>query len=290
MPLDRLSDDERLRLAELIKGPPVPPADPVRPPTKIQWPKWDGWSVPAVKAHFKVHWRAWVAGSAAGLASFLLLAIAVRLAGRRDVDLLKLQVRESRGQLQIRWDPQADLVRRATGAKLFISDGPERLFVTLDSQRLRRGTVSYARQTGRVELRLALAEPDGRTFEQQAVFYGAPVPEEDASQLSASALPAAASSAPAVAREVKPIEPAGVIEHRSRRKPLVQSGTELPFTCALGDVFHKTDAPAGWDTFTCKGRNVWSVAPAQAGAERSTQRPNANANTLTAKPASTSTT
>src|SRR5260370_237909 len=44
----------------------------------------------------------------------------------------------------------------------------------------------------------------------------------------------------------------------ARRKPLVQGGASLPFTCSTGDVFHKTDAPPGWDTFACRGKNVWS--------------------------------
>lgn len=288
MPLGHLSEQERLRLAQLIKGPLFPPPDPPRKPITIHWPKWDRWSMATAKTHFTTHWHVFAAGSGAGLACLLLLAIAVQLAGRRNDDILKLQARESRGQLQIRWDAESDLVRRAAGAKLFITDGTERLFVSLDSQRLRRGTVSYARQSGRVELRLALAEPDGRTFEQKTIFFGAPPPEEDAAQLSASAQAAAPTPSPAAT--VKTIEPAGVIEHRSRRKPLVQSGTDLPFTCTTGDVFHKTDAPPGWDTFTCKGKNVWSVAPAQAGENHSAKRPNANAATLTAKPASTSTT
>jgi len=140
-----------------------------------------------------------------------------------------------------------------------------------------------------VELRMALTEPDGQTVEQKAIFFGAPLPDENARELSASAAPAA--PAPPIAADAKPpIEPTGRIEHRSRRKSLVQSGTTLPFTCATGDVFHKTDAPPGWNTFTCQGKNVWSIAPSQAGADGSGQRPGVNANTVTVQPASASTT
>jgi hypothetical protein len=289
MPVDHsLSERDRLRLAQLLKGPLIPPPDPPRKLITIRWPELPGWSKSAVKTHFRAHWRAWAAGGAAGLACLLMLAVAVEVAGRRDDSAVKLQVTESRGQLQIHWDAQSDLVRQATGAKLFITDGIERLFVNLDSNRLRRGTVSYARQSGRVELRLALAEPDGRTFEQKAIFYGAPPAEEETPQLSASAQPPAPASLPAVATEAKPGASPAVMEHRSRRKPLVKSGTDLPFTCSPGDIFHKTDAPAGWDTFTCKGKNVWSRTTAQAGDARPTQRPSAN--TLTAKPTGTSTT
>ncbi len=281
MPMEGLSEQERMRLAQLLKGPLIPPPDPPR--TSMQWPKWNGDSMRVVKKRITDHGRGWAIGGAVGLGCLLLLA--VELAGRRAGDTVKFEVRETEGRLQIRWDAESDLVRRATGAKLFITDGAERLFVNLDPNRLRRGRVSYARQSGRVELRLALAEPDGRTLEQQTVFLGAPR-EQEASQLSAAAQPAAAApSSPVPVVQAKSTEPAAVIEHRSRRKPLVQSGTSLPFTCAAGDLFHKTDAPPGWDTFVCKGKNVWSVAPSQAGDNRPAQRPSAT--TLIAKPAST---
>jgi hypothetical protein len=88
----------------------------------------------------------------------------------------------------------------------------------------------------------------------------------------------------------EPPKPATVAEHRSRRKSLFQSGPSLPFTCSAGDVFHKTDAPPGWDTFSCRGKNVWSLMKNQARADRPASKPSANATTLTAKPATASTT
>jgi len=59
--------------------------------------------------------------------------------------------------------------------------------------------------------------------------------------------------------------------HRSRSKPLLQSGRKLPFICSAGNVFRKTDAPPGWDTFVCRGKNVWSLAGGTAIAGNSTQ-------------------
>lgn len=289
MPLDSLSEQERLRLAQLIKAPLIPIEEPPRTRVEIQWFKWNGIRLSAAKRHFTAHWRLWVTASVTALAIFLLLAIAVQLGARPDREALKLQVRETQGQLHIRWDTESDLVRRATDAKLFITDGPERLFVNLDGGHLRSGLVTYARQSGRVEFRMALTEPDGRTVEQNAIFFGAPLPDENQRELSAGA--ATASAEPPAAVEAKPpIEPVERVEHRSRRKPLVQSGTALPFTCATGDVFHKTDAPPGWNTFTCRGKNVWSLAPSEAGAGGSDQHPGVNANTVTVQPANASTT
>ena len=266
MPLDRLSEQERLRLAQLMKAPLIPPAEPPRKQVRFQWCGWNGISLSAAKRHFAAHWRLWVTGGATALAVFLLLAIAIQLGARPDREALKLQVRETQGQLHIRWDAESDLVRHAVGAKLFITDGTARLFVNLDSGHLRRGLVTYARQTGRVELRMALTEPDGRTIDQNAIFFGPPLPDENPQEVSASTMPAAPTAPAAIDAKAR-VEPVERIEHRSRRKPLVQSGTSLPFTCATGDVFHKTDAPPGWNTFTCQGKNVWSIAPPQAGAD-----------------------
>ena len=289
MPLDSLSEQERLRLAQLMKAPLIPPAKPSQKRMSFQWPKWEGSPISAAERHLVAHWRLWAAAGATALAVLLLLSIAVEFAGRPEREALNLQVREMQGQLHIRWDTESDLVRRATGAKLFITDGPERLFVNLDGGRLRRGALTYARQSGRVELRMALTEPDGQTVERNAIFFGAPLPDETPRELSASA--AATVPVPPITVDAKPsIEPAGRIEHRSRRKSLIQSGTTLPFTCATGDVFHKTDAPPGWNTFTCQGKNVWSIAPSQAGADGSGQRPRVNANTVTVQPAGASTT
>jgi hypothetical protein len=50
--------------------------------------------------------------------------------------------------------------------------------------------------------------------------------------------------------------------NRARRKPRTSSGKEPPFICAPRDVFYKTDAAPGWNTFTCLSKNVWSVSTA----------------------------
>jgi hypothetical protein len=300
MSLEHLSEQDRSRLAEIIRGPIIPPAT---PPKEPQWnwladswqtasryarSRWDAWSVPRAKQHFRAHRREWIAGGAAAMACLILLAIGIQVAARHGTQAIPLQIQERQGQLQIRWDAGSDLIRRAKQATLFITDGPDRLFATLDAARLRRGTVSYARQSERVEFRMALTEPDGQLVDQQAVFFGMPI-ERTEPQLEASAPPAP--PVPAVVPVVvapPAAEPRAVTGQRSRKKPLAQTGTNLPFTCSAGDIFRKTDAPPGWNTFTCRGNNVWGILQTQQGEQRSTPQPNAS--TLTAKPASASTT
>jgi hypothetical protein len=217
-----------------------------------------------------------------------------KIESRRGEASIQLQALDRQGQLQIRWDPESDLVRRATAAKLFIIDGAQRLYVKLDGTRLKRGTVNYPRRSDRVDLRLALAEPDGRMVEQQATFVVTQPANRDQSQWVAavkpSPAPSATTSLPTPAAQTGgPVKPEPVAEHRARRKA-VQSGASLPFTCSTGDVFHKTDAPAGWDTFACRGKNVWSLIKNQAREDRPASRPSASANPLTATPATASTT
>jgi hypothetical protein len=214
----------------------------------------------------------------------------VKIESRSGEASIQLQAADRQGQLQIRWDPESDLVRRATGAKLFIIDGAQRLYVKLDGTRLRRGAVNYPRRSDRVELRMALAEPDGRLVEQQATFVVTQPPNRDQSQWVAAVKPSPAPSAISTAsaptaQTGEPVKPEPVAEHRARRKAVVQSGASLPFTCSTGDVFHKTDAPPGWDTFACRGKNVWSLIKNQAREDRPASKPSANATILIAKPA-----
>lgn len=282
-----MSEQDRTRLSKLMQAPLIPPAN---PPKIAQWRS--AQPVTALKRHFTAHHRKWAAGAAA-VAILAILGVAVTIQSRGNNSSIQLQALDQSGRLQIRWDPNADAIRRAVGAKLYIVDGSDRLYVKLDSARLRRGAVSYERRSDRVELRMALAEPDGKSVEEQATFLGTHRSNPD--ELETSAPPVAApapSAAPVEAAAAQPPEvpvdvpPSG---HRARKKPLDQSGISLPFKCSAGDTFRKTDAPAGWDTFTCRGNNVWSLFPAQTGEGRSPQSPGANATSLTAKPTTAST-
>ena len=286
-----MSEQERTRLARLLQAPRFAPAS----SEKIVSPR----SVPPVtvslKRHLAAHYRGWAAGAVA-VACLAILVVAVKVEGVGN-DSIQLQARDRSGQLQIRWDPNADPIRRAVGAKLYIVDGSARLYVKLDAGRLRKGAVSYERRSDRVELRLTLAQPDGKSVEEQATFVGRHPSSTEEWQWEAKAQPeGAAHPAPATAPAGETIQSHEIVGaaassgHRTRKKPLEQSGTNLPFTCSAGDKFHKTDAPAGWDRFTCRGNNVWSTMPAQTRDGRPASTSNPNATTLTAKPATPSST
>ncbi len=67
---------------------------------------------------------------------------------------LGLELSDESGQLYIRWNSAATPVRRARGGTLEIDDGGKRLSVLLTTERLRSGSVTYARRTDDIEVRM----------------------------------------------------------------------------------------------------------------------------------------
>jgi hypothetical protein len=313
-----LSERDRLRLAQLLRAPLIPPSAPAKgPKISINWrwpetatriaqkwrwragipgavnrkmtPLWD--TLLTFRSHWRLHRQEWGIGAAVMVLCLATIALAVKLESRPSAGPIQLQALDRKGELHIQWNPDADLIRLAMGAKLFITDGSDRIYVKLDGARLRRGRVSYARQSDRVELRMALAEPDGKLIEEHTTYVGArPVSPRNDVQLQASLPPVAPLVAPAAIPAKAFVPTMTVVSHRARQTPSVQSGKNLPFTCSAGDTFHKTDAPAGWDTFSCRGRNVWGLTRNQASDGGSNTKTMPSATTLTAKPASASTT
>src|ERR1700716_2609245 len=47
----------------------------------------------------------------------------------------------------------------------------------------------------------------------------------------------------------------------STTKPF-KSGTTLPATCAIGETFFKTNAPAGSNFYACTAQNTWTLQAA----------------------------
>jgi len=81
---------------------------------------------------------------------------------------------DSDGQLQIQWDANSTVVRRATDAILEIDDGPVRQEIQLDARHLTAGTITYSRQGARVDIKLAILLPGGQRARGAASFLGRP--------------------------------------------------------------------------------------------------------------------
>jgi proteasome lid subunit RPN8/RPN11 len=133
------------------------------------------------------HWpRFTVLMLALGAAVFALAALIMFRATRMPAlahhqpPSVSLMAYDLAGQLQIRWDRAAEPVRVAQAGALEIVDAETRTVVVLDRQQLASGTFSYARRTARVDMRLALDQPDGKKFEEFTGFLGSTPPPDPA--------------------------------------------------------------------------------------------------------------
>ena len=84
-----------------------------------------------------------------------------------------LNTMDEAGQLQIRWDPNSAPVRSAFIASLEIVDGDAApSVVALDTRHLASGVFTYGRRSERVDVTLALDQPNGTKVRQVTSFLG----------------------------------------------------------------------------------------------------------------------
>ena len=92
--------------------------------------------------------------SAAGVAA--LVAVAVGTAGllrSRSDSPFRIQLADRNGQLLISWDRTAAEVEQARSAQLAIDDGEQGIALELTPEQVRRGSVTYVRNSGSVTVR-----------------------------------------------------------------------------------------------------------------------------------------
>jgi hypothetical protein len=95
---------------------------------------------------------------------------------RTPAQPLAMRVMDIDGQLLIEWDRTARPVQEASGATVDIMDGNEKTKVEMDAERLREGSITYARRSDRVDVRFRLNRPGSQPFEEFIRFLGQPVP------------------------------------------------------------------------------------------------------------------
>src|SRR5712692_8638963 len=129
-PMGSLSERDRLRMAELIRAPRRELHMPAAPPKKQDRWRWSeqvpararqklsAWSTAPLKQHFVANWRQWALGGTVIVLCLVVLGGVVKLEHRHGAASIQLQARDRQGELQIRWDPDSDLLRGATSAKL----------------------------------------------------------------------------------------------------------------------------------------------------------------------------
>ena len=97
------------------------------------------------------------------------LMVAIRTAPELS---FALNAFDSDGQLRIQWDGNSPTVRQAANATLEIDDGLVPWEVQLDARHLQAGTFVYARQSERVDIKLAIHLPGGQQAHGATSFLG----------------------------------------------------------------------------------------------------------------------
>jgi proteasome lid subunit RPN8/RPN11 len=79
------------------------------------------------------------------------------------------------GQLRLDWDKLSPAIQEASQAVIEIRDGDRSRTLRVEASELRRGSVTYARHTGTVELRMVVHRPGRLAIEEVTRFLGEPV-------------------------------------------------------------------------------------------------------------------
>lgn len=119
--------------------------------------------------------RKWIA-----LAAALIVVAVLAVTGARYFvtggtnETIGLSVLEREGQLDIRWNGQSPPVSKAVRATLEIADGPETRTIPLKAQDLAAGKFAYKRNSGDIQVRMIVDEPDGAKVQEASRFLGPP--------------------------------------------------------------------------------------------------------------------
>ena len=92
------------------------------------------------------------------------------------IDPIALSVLEHEGQLQIQWNHNARTITGASAGSLDITDGSDSRHVALSPKDLAVGSFTYQRNTGDIQVRMAVLDPQGQKIEERSQYLGsAPV-------------------------------------------------------------------------------------------------------------------
>lgn len=87
---------------------------------------------------------------------------------------IALSVLEREGQLDIEWNRQSASIAKAVGATLEIADGSQTRSIPLKPGDLAAGKFVYKRDSGDIQVRMVVDEPDGTKVQEASRFLGPP--------------------------------------------------------------------------------------------------------------------
>jgi proteasome lid subunit RPN8/RPN11 len=164
------------------EAPPVEPQPEPEPPVEMPLPGFLSQPVAAPRGSSR-RWIGWVAaafGVTLAVVGFStrdrwLPMIQTRV-GAAPGEAIALNTLDAAGQVQIRWNPGAPTVRSAASGALTILDGAAAVNVALDAPHAQSGAFTYTRKSGRVDVTLALTQPNGKEVRTATLFSGDPPP------------------------------------------------------------------------------------------------------------------
>jgi proteasome lid subunit RPN8/RPN11 len=145
-------------MPSLGPGPQLLPA----PPPRSKWPWLVAWAVVVLALAFF------------GVRAFVLSP---------RTDPIALSVLEHDGQLQIQWNHTARSVTGASAGTLDIADGKDARHVPLSPQDLAKGSFTYQRNTGEVEVRMAVEDAQGKKIEERSQYLGSAPAKVDSQEM-----------------------------------------------------------------------------------------------------------
>lgn len=96
---------------------------------------------------------------------------------------LQLRLVDSKGQLRLEWERTSATILSADGATLYINDGAPQSPVDVDRDTLKAGSVTYARMTEDVSVRMVVRRKGMDPFQELARYVGPPIARIQAKEL-----------------------------------------------------------------------------------------------------------
>ena len=148
---------------------PIPPPAPISPEPRRE-PRPRQVARPRADTRYSRRRWAWIAAMAGVLAGGLFwIGSSLSSTG------VSLHALDLGGQLRIDWNCNPRVLQQSDGGELEIEDGSQKVLNVLSPGQLRAGSLTYARTTGNVLVRLTVHATDQSTLTQTAQFLGTPV-------------------------------------------------------------------------------------------------------------------
>jgi proteasome lid subunit RPN8/RPN11 len=105
---------------------------------------------------------------------------------RAEEETLGMRIQDVNGQLRIEWNRESAAARSAGRGTLFVHDGRNLPPIDLDHETIARGTVTYARLSEDVQVRLVIHRRGHPPVQELARFVGPPIPKAEDKDLAGS--------------------------------------------------------------------------------------------------------